>query len=228
MALRGVSAAQLADQCPGDHEHPDQNVESVESGQHEKRGSVGAARVEPQTFIVHVIPLVGLDAEEEGTEEHSDKQPRCALFSFFHRHLGGVVGETAGNEEDGVDAGQNDRQLREIRRRRPRGRTQAQDNVAGDETGKEHGLGGKKKGHTEDRRALRGVVVGRTVVGGQGGGAHGRLFQVKNVFQTITSAQRNTAKTAIPASIRRLAWRVLASGGFIHRARTISPSKSGK
>ena len=178
--------------------------------------------------MVHVIPLVALDAEEEGTEEHGEKEPCCALFSFFHRHLGGVVGEAAGDEEDGVDSGQHNRKFRQIRRRRPRGRTQSQDNVAGDETGEEHGLGGKKKGHAEDRRALRGVVVGRIVVGGQGGGAHGRLFQVKNVFQTITSAQRNTAKTAIPASIRRLAWRVLASGGFIHRARTISPSKSGK
>jgi hypothetical protein len=93
----------------------DEHVEAVESGQNKKRSTVSSAFVEPQAFMVQVIPFVGLDAEEERAEQHGDKKPENPLFAFFHRHLGKVVGEAARYEENRVDTREQNRKFRILR-----------------------------------------------------------------------------------------------------------------
>ena len=110
--------------------------------------------------MVHVIPLIGLHSDEKAAKKDGDKQPGNTALSLLHRDFRRVEGKAAGNEEDRVDPGEQDRQLRQIGRRRPGRGTQTQHSVAGNQPREEHGFGGEKDGHAEDRRALRSVVVG--------------------------------------------------------------------
>lgn len=170
----------LAQEAPDDEQDAYGHMHTVESGDQKEARAVDAAGVEPEAFVVEVPPLVALDADEEGAEQDGDEEPSEAGFALGDGDFGEVEGEAAGDEENGVDGGEEDGELRNTFAARPGvaglpGEADfrpAENEIAAEEAGEKHALGDQEHDHAEFGDGGRCAGMGVGIVG-QGCAGHG-------------------------------------------------------
>ena len=147
----------LAKETPDDECYADGNVEAVESGDEEKARSIDAASIEPKALVVKMGPFVALNANEQRTQENSDRKPAQARFPFTNGNFGKVKRATAGEEEDRVDRREENGQMGDIGdwwpgvAGLPRESIQrnTKNDIATEKPGEKHGFGNQENNHPE-------------------------------------------------------------------------------
>ena len=116
---REAAGKKLAEKAPEDEQNANGHMESVETRDDKKARAINTARVEPKSFVVKMPPFVALEADEQGAKGDRHKKPAETGFSFENRNLTHVEGATARDEEDGIDRGEQQREVGDIMTRWP-------------------------------------------------------------------------------------------------------------
>ena len=168
MVGRGEAAGkELAEEAPDDEEDADDDMETVEAGDHKKAGSINSAGVEPQAFVVEMPPFVALHADEQGAKSYGDEEPTQTGFTLLNGHFRHVECATARDQENGIDRGKENREVGDVLARRPRVAClpreavlcPAENEIAAEKSSEEHALGYQEHDHAELGRGWRCAVV---------------------------------------------------------------------
>lgn len=208
-----AAGKKLAEKAPEDKQNADRHMEAVETSDDKKAGAINAACVEPESFVMKVPPFIALEADEQGAKGNRHEKPTEAGFSFQNRNLTHVKCATARNEEDGIDRGEQKREVGDIRTRRPSMAClpwetilrPAEDKISAKKPSEEHAFGNQKHDHPEFRCGWRCTVVLLGIVSedccGHGYGwfylekSHGLIKGPRRFMSIRTSAEREIAKS---------------------------------
>ena len=96
-----ISGEKLTEKAPQDEQDANKHVRAVESSHHEKAGTVNAMFVEPEPFMMEVLPLPGLHRQEDRTGDDGGKKPdKSRLSLLFDRGFRAMEQEAAADKNN--------------------------------------------------------------------------------------------------------------------------------